>query len=144
MKTQRFICGFFYLFLLLFMLSACGREEPEETPVSAGFTGSGYLLRGTKGGSPVPAGKESDPVELVIIAEDSGYFKKGTIVVLQKSQELSASFANGETVQFGGNLIMQSKPPIVPVLWIRKAGSFSYSLKEARAAAEEAGFVLDQ
>lgn len=135
----------FLVICLLLLLAACGKEEPEEeTPVLAAFSGSGYLLRGTKGSSPVPAGKESDLVELVVIAEDSEYFKKGTVVVLEKSKELSASFANGEKVQFGCDQILESDPPIAKVLWIRKAGSFSYSLKEARAAAELAGFVLDQ
>ncbi len=135
----------FLVICLLLLLAACGKEEPEEeTPVLAAFSGSGYLLRGTKGSSPVPAGKESDLVELVVIAEDSEYFKKGTVVVLEKSKELSASFANGEKVQFGCNHILETDPPIVSALWIRKAGSFSYSLKEARAAAEQAGFVLDQ
>ena len=135
----------FLVICLLLLLAACGKEEPEEeTPVLAAFTGSGYLLRGTKGSSPVPAGKESDLVELVVIAEDSEYFKKGTVVVLDKSKELSATFADGEKVQFGCNRIMQPTILIVPVLWIRKAGSFSYSLKEARAAAEQAGFVLNQ
>ncbi len=135
----------FLVICLLLLLAACGKEEPEEeTPVLAAFSGSGYLLRGTKGSSPVPAGKESDLVELVVIAEDSEYFKKGTVVVLEKSKELSASFADGEKVQFGCNHILETDPPIVSALWIRKAGSFSYSLKEARAAAEQAGFVLDQ
>ena len=145
MKIQRFIYMLLSLFFLLFVLSACGKEEPaDETLVSAGFTGSGYLLRGTKGGSPVPAGKESDLVELIVIAEDSEYFKKGTVVVLEKSEELSASFADGEKVQFGCNRIMQPTILIVPVLWIRKTGSFSYSLEQAKAAAEQAGFVLNQ
>ena len=126
-------------------LAACGKEESqEETPVFAAFSGSGYFLRGTKGSSPVPAGKESDLVELIVIAEDSEYFKKETVVVLEKSKELSTSFADGEKVQFGCDQILESDPPIAKVLWIRKAGSFSYSLKQARAAAEQAGFVLDQ
>ena len=133
------------LFFLLFMLAACGKEESEEeTPVLAAFSGSGFLLRGTKGSSPVPAGKESDLVELVVIAEDSEYFKKGTVMVLEKSKELSASFTDGEMVQFGCDQILESDPPIAKVLWIRKAGSFSYSLEQAKAAAEQAGFVLDQ
>ena len=76
--------------------------------------------------------------------EDSEYFKKGTVVVLEKGEELSASFADGEKVQFGCNHILESDPPIVPPLWIRKAGSFSYSLEQAKAAVEQAGFVLDQ
>ena len=145
MKIQRFIYMLLSLFFLLFMLAASGKEESgEETPVFAAFSGSGFLLRGTKGSSPVPAGKESDLVELVVIAEDSEYFKKGTVMVLEKSKELSASFADGEKVQFGCDQILESDPPIAKVLWIRKAGSFSYSLKQARAAAEQAGFVLDQ
>ena len=145
MKIQRFIYMLLSLFFLLFMLAACGKEESEEElPVSAGFKGSGYLLRGTKGSSHVPVGKESDLVELIVIAEDSEYFKKGTIVVLEKSKELSASFADGEKVQFGCNHILDTDPPIVSALWIRKAGSFSYSLEQAKAAAEQAGFVLDQ
>ena len=144
MKIQRFIYMLLSLFFLIFMLAACGKEESEEElPVSAGFKGSGYLLRGTKGSSPVPAGKESDLVELVVIAEDSEYFKKGTVMVLEKSKELSASFTDGEMVQFGCDQILESDPPIAKVLWIRKAGSFSYSLKKAREAAEQAGFVLD-
>ena len=143
MKIQRFIYILLSLFFLLFVLSACGKEEPaDETLVSAAFTGSGYLLRGTKGSSPVPA--ESDLVELVVIAEDSEYFKKGTVVVLEKSKELSASFADGEKVQFGCNHILDTDPPIVSALWIRKAGSFSYSLEQAKAAAAQAGFVLNQ
>ena len=143
MKIQRFIYMLLSLFFLLFVLSACGKEEPaDETLVSAAFTGSGYLLRGTKGSSPVPA--ESDLVELVVIAEDSEYFKKGTVVVLDKSKELSATFADSEKVQFGCNRIMQPTILIVPVLWIRKTGSFSYSLEQAKAAAAQAGFVLNQ
>ena len=135
----------FLVICLLLLLAACGKEEPEEeTPVVAAFSGSGYLLRGTKGSSPIPAGKESDLVELVVIAEDSECFKKGTVVVLEKSKELSASFADGEKVQFGCDQILESDPPIVPPLWIRKASSFSYSLEQAKAAAEQAGFVLDQ
>ena len=145
MKIQRFIFMLLSLLFLLFMLAACGKEgSEEETPVVAAFSGSGYLLRGTKGSSPVPAGKESDSVELIVIAEDSDYFKKGTVVVLEKSKEFSASFADGEKVQFGCDQILESDPPIAKVLWIRKAGNFSYSLEEARAAAEEAGFVLNQ
>ena len=144
MKIQRFIYMLLSLFFLLFMLAACGKEESEEeTPVLAAFSGSGFLLRGTKGSSPVPAGKESDLVELVVIAEDSEYFKKGTVMVLEKSKELSASFTDGEMVQFGCDQILESDPPIAKVLWIRKAGSFSYSLKKAREAAGQAGFVLD-
>ena len=144
MKIQRFIYMLLSLFFLLFMLAACGKEESEEeTPVLAAFSGSGFLLRGTKGSSPVPAGKESDLVELVVIAEESEYFKKGTVMVLEKSKELSASFTDGEMVQFGCDQILESDPPIAKVLWIRKAGSFSYSLKKAREAAEQAGFVLD-
>ena len=145
MKIQRFIYMLLSLFFLLFMLAACGKEEPgAETPVFAAFSGNGYFLRGAKGSSPVPAGKESDLVELIVIAEDSEYFKKETVVVLEKSRELSTSFADGEKVQFGCDQILESDPPIAKVLWIRKAGSFSYSLKQARAAAEQAGFVLDQ
>ena len=133
------------LFFLLVMLAACGKEaSEEETPVSAAFSGSGYLLRGTKGSSPVPDGKESDLVELIVIAEDSESFKKGTVVVLENSKELSSSFADGDQVQFGCDQIFETDPPIAKVLWIRKADSFSYSLKEASAAAEQAGFVLDQ
>ena len=75
MKIQRFIYMLLSLFFLLFVISACGKEEPaDETLVSAGFKGSGYLLRGTKGSSHVPVGKESDLVELIVIAEDSEYF----------------------------------------------------------------------
>lgn len=144
MKIQRFIYMLLSLLFLLFMLAACGKEgSEEETPVFAAFSGNGYLLRGTKGSSSVPA-KESDLVELVVIAEDSECFKQGTVVVLEKSKELSASFADGEKVQFGCDQILESDPPIAKVLWIRKAGSFSYSLKKAREAAERAGFVLDQ
>lgn len=145
MKIQRFIYMLLSLFFLLFMLAACGKEESrEEPPVSAAFSGSGYLLRGTKGSSPVPAGKESDLVELIVIAEDSEYFKKGTVVVLEESKELSSSFADGEKVQFGCDQILESNPPVAKVIWIQKADSFSYSLEKAKAAAEQAGFVLDQ
>ncbi|MBR6376239.1 MAG: hypothetical protein IKS05_00575 [Oscillospiraceae bacterium] len=145
MKIQRFIYMLLSLFFLLFMLAACGKEESrEEPPASAAFSGSGYLLRGTKGSSPVPAGKESDLVELIVIAEDSEYFKKGTVVVLEESKELSSSFADGEKVQFGCDQILESNPPVAKVLWIQKADSFSYSLEKAKVAAEQTGFVLDQ